>query len=117
MALTVSILPDHKGFSRPSASADEYCVDALITITTYETADVVNASQLGLSRITTVCLTGSSQPVLFTAKVVCDANGKYASDTSFKLMLLDASTPDDTEVNNATNITDTTLRVKVWGHL
>ena len=117
MTLTVSILSDHKGFSRPSVSADEYCVDALISITVYHTADVITASQLGLSKITTVALTGNSQAPLYDAVVVCDANGKYASDSSFKLILLDNSNADDAEVTNATNITDTTLRVKVWGHL
>ncbi len=59
MAATITILSDHKGVSRPSVSGDEYVVDAKVNITAYEAGGVtVNASDVGLSRVTCVSITG-----------------------------------------------------------
>lgn len=51
MANTVTLLADHKGFTRPRVVGDEYMVDASIDIQTYTAPEVVTAASLGLSRI------------------------------------------------------------------
>ncbi len=51
MAHTVTLLADHKGYTRPRVMGDEYMVDASIDITTYSAPEVVTAASLGLSRI------------------------------------------------------------------
>ena len=51
MANTVTLLADHKGFTRPRVVGDEYMVDASIDITSYGAPETVTAASLGLSRI------------------------------------------------------------------
>ncbi len=57
MANTVTLLADHKGYTRPRVMGDEYVVDASIDITTYSGPEVVTASSLGLSRINRAVIT------------------------------------------------------------
>ncbi len=57
MANTVTLLADHKGFTKPRANGDEYMVDASIDIQTYSAPEVVTAASLGLSRITSAVIT------------------------------------------------------------
>ena len=51
MAHTVTLLADHKGYTRPRVVGDEYMIDASIDIQTYSAPEVVTADSLGLSRI------------------------------------------------------------------
>ena len=52
MAHTVTLLADHKGYTRPRVMGDEYMVDASIDISSYTTnGEIITASSLGLSRI------------------------------------------------------------------
>ena len=61
---TVTILADHKGFARPRVSGDEYVVDATIDVNPYVAAGVIiSASDLGLSTITAVTITGTEKAV------------------------------------------------------
>ena len=57
MANTVTLLADHKGFTRPRVMGDEYMVDASIDIQTYSAPEVVTAASLGLSRINRAVIT------------------------------------------------------------
>jgi hypothetical protein len=117
VTFTVTLLEDHLGNSRPSVMGHEYCVDAAIIITVYHTADVVTAAQLGLADITAVAITGNSQPALYTADIDCtDTTGAYASTSTVKVSLLSNDDADDAEVPNAEDITDTTIRIRVWGN-
>ena len=59
MAHTVTLIADHKGFTRPRVSGDEYFVDAHINITAYVAGGVtVTASSLGLATINSAMVTG-----------------------------------------------------------
>ncbi len=52
MTHTVTLLADHKGYTRPRVMGDEYMVDASIDISSYTAnGEVITASSLGLSRI------------------------------------------------------------------
>lgn len=57
MANTVTLLADHKGYTRPRVMGDEYVVDASIDIQTYSAPEVVTAASLGLSRINRAVIT------------------------------------------------------------
>jgi len=118
MTIAVTVLADHKGVARPSVVGDEYAVDAHVKISVYHTADVVNASDLGLSRITAVVLTGQSKPDIEGESGVfvgCGlGTGVYESGSSFKLVLYN-NDGDCQELSDATNIDDLTVRLRVWG--
>ena len=118
MTLTVSLLGDHKGITSRKVMGDEYVVDAAVAITVYHTADVINASDLGLKSISAVSITGHSQPALYTADIqATDSTGAYASTSTFHIYLLSNDDADDARVPNAENITDTTIRIRVWGQI
>jgi len=83
-------------------------------------ADVVAATDLGLDTITAATITGNSQAALYTANIKCNDTGSYAihpgrTADSIQLHLLDNSDADDAEVGDGVSITDTTLRIRVWG--
>jgi hypothetical protein len=85
-------------------------------------ADIVAATDLGLDTITAATITGNSQAALYTADIKCNDTGSYAihpgrTADSIQLHLLDNSDADDAEVADGTNITDTTLRLRVWGSM
>tara|TARA_R110000803_G_scaffold38028_3_gene82110 strand:- start:1818 stop:2183 length:366 start_codon:yes stop_codon:yes gene_type:complete len=62
MTHTVTLLADHKGYTKPRANGDEYMVDALINITAYvQGGIVVTASSLGLTSLTQVHLAGDEE--------------------------------------------------------
>lgn len=89
MTNTVTILPDHKGFTKPRANGDEYMVDATILISVYtELGEVITATSLGLSSLTAVTITGTPAglPIMNYA-VQTAADGTYTDgiDTSFKI--------------------------------
>ena len=90
MAHTVTLVADHKGFTGPRVSGDEYFVDALVDITAHITGGVeVTASSLGLSTITAVMITGreesGSNVVVDAINVEVSSVGEYESGSSFKL--------------------------------
>ena len=88
MAVSVTLLADHKGFTKPRANGDEYMVDALIDMGTYAAGGlVVPATSLGLSQITQVMVTGQDSVI---AQVVPEvsATGAYESVSSFKLNVI-----------------------------
>lgn len=87
MAHTVTILADHKGFTRPRVSGDEYFTDVIVNITAYVAGGVtVTASSCALSTITQVMVTGQ-EGLDNNALVVVSSAGEYESSSSFKLAL------------------------------
>ncbi len=119
MAVTVTLIPDHKGFTGPKVMGDEYYVDALCNVTAYETGGVVvNASALGLSSITQVLITGreesASNVIVDSVHAEVSATGDYESNTSFKLHATIMSTGGAT-ANAATTVN--MVRVRVYGLL
>lgn len=115
MTHSVTLLADHKGMTTPRVHGDEYLVDASLIVTDATSGgEVVTAASLGLSRINAVLITGNSLPATFDVDVECSAAGAYESGTSFALLF----TAMDGTNNAATgNITDTTVRVRVYGLL
>jgi len=119
VAVTVTLIPDHKGFTGPKVMGDEYYVDALCNVTAYETGGVVvNASALGLSSITQVLITGreesASNVIVDNVHAEVSATGDYESNTSFKLHATIMSTGGAT-ANAATTVN--MVRVRVYGLL
>ena len=119
MAVTVTLIADHKGFTGPKVMGDEYYVDALCNVTGYTTGgEVVTAASLGLSRINQVLITGREESA---ANVIVDsvhtevsATGDYESNTSFKLHATIMSTGAATG-SGATTVN--MVRVRVYGLL
>ena len=117
MAYTVSLLSDHKGISGRKVMGDEYVVDAAVVITAYAAADRISASDVGLSTISAVSITGNSQPTIYTVDIAAtDSTGAYASTSTFKIFLMDNADANEVEEGDG-DITDTTIRVRVWGNL
>ena len=115
MAHTVTLLADHKGMTTPRVHGDEYLVDASLLVTTATSGgEVVTAASLGLSRINAVLITGNSLPATYDVDVECSAVGAYESGTSFALLF---TAMDGTNAAANGNITDTTVRVRVYGIL
>lgn len=90
MTHTTTILADHKGMTTPKVSGDEYYVDANIEISSYtEDGEIITAAELGLSKVTTVMITGcevASGVALQRFVVELSATGAYESGTSFALV-------------------------------
>ena len=102
MAHTVTLLKDHKGMTTPRVHGDEYLVDAALVVTEATSGgEVVTAASLGLSRINAVLITGNSIPATYDG-------------TSFALLF---TAMDGTNAAATGNITDTTVRVRVYGIL
>ena len=89
--VTVTILADHKGVARPRVHGDEYVVDATIDLDPHAAAGVeITASELGLSRITAVHITGLEKFDTFLPQIlVSDSDGSYESSSSFKIVVTD----------------------------
>ena len=115
MAHTVTLLADHKGYTNPRVVGDEYVVDASLLVTTaLAGGEVVTAASLGLSSISCVTITGNSIPATHQVDVEISAAGAYESSSSFALLF---TANDGTNAAANGNITDTTVRVRVWGNL
>ena len=113
MAHTVTLLADHKAFTKPKANGDEYQVDASILVTAYTAGgEVITASSLGLSSITTVVITGNSLPATYSAVAECTAAGAY--EGGFHLYMVNM---DGTNAQASGDITDTTIRIRAFGLL
>ena len=115
----ITILADHKGNTAPRVSGDEYFVDCFVKMTVYQDADVINASDVGLSRITAACLTGQSTAsndgkTGAFIEVTNVITGDYTSSSSIKIVLFD-NDGDCTVLSNATNMDDMTFRLRIWG--
>tara|TARA_R100000995_G_C3397429_1_gene83273 strand:+ start:187 stop:537 length:351 start_codon:yes stop_codon:yes gene_type:complete len=95
MTHTTTIIADHKGISAPKVTGDEYYVDANINITSYtEDGEIITATELGLSRVTAVMITGcevASGVALERFVVELSATGEYESGASFALVGTTAS--------------------------
>ena len=119
----ITIIEDHKGSTAPRVSGDEYFVDCLVKVTEYHTADVINASDVGLSRINAATITGQTggdDNGTIHARtgawidVTSYTTGAYTSNSSIKLVLYD----NDGNCNvlaDATNMDDMTFRLRIWG--
>ena len=115
MTHTVTLLEDHKGMTTPRVHGDEYFVDAALVVTAATSGgEVVTAASLGLSRINAVLITGNSIPATYDVDVEVSAAGAYESGTSFALLF---TAMDGTNAAAANDITDTTVRVRVYGIL
>lgn len=118
MVATVTLLADHKGFTGPRVSGDEYFVDALCNVTAHENGGVeITAASLGLSTITAVLITGreeSATNVIVDAVNVEVSNaGAYESGSSFKLH----GTIMSSGLTTGTGTTVNMVRVRVYGLL
>ena len=119
----ITLLADHKGNTKPKVCGDEYFVDCFVKMTVYHDADVINASDVGLSKITAATITGITGGVSDGSMAVGAyiqvplanvATGLYTSSSSIKIVLYDN---DGTcaVLSNATNMDDMTFRLRVWG--
>ena len=121
----ITIIGDHKGNARPKVVGDEYVVDCFVKMTVYHDADVINASDVGLSSITAAVITGTTGGVsdgsmasgayiqIPTANI---ATGLYTSTGSIKIALYDNDGACGL-LSNATNMDDMTFRLRIWGNI
>ena len=119
----ITIIEDHKGSTAPRVSGDEYFVDCFVKMTVYHDADVINDTDVGLSRITAAFLTGTTGGVsdgsmasgayiqVPTANI---ATGLYTSTSSIKIFCYD-NDGDCAEYSNAHNFDDVTFRLRIYG--
>ena len=114
LAFTVTILADHKGFTGPRVSGDEYFVDAVIDVTSHVAAGaVIPAAQFGLETITAACITGTEGGNTRLAGIETSATGAYESAISLALIFTNldgtnATVADDGDPTCA-------VRVRVYG--
>ncbi len=115
---TVSLLADHKGFTKPRANGDEYMVDALLDVSTYDASGVVlNASNFGLKTITAVSHTGTSNVKFYPTFVISGTDGSYTSATSFTMLIVDALQATPAEVADGGTHSGMQFRLRVFGNL
>tara|TARA_R110002020_G_C16303435_1_gene773292 strand:- start:3573 stop:3941 length:369 start_codon:yes stop_codon:yes gene_type:complete len=117
----ITLLADHKGNTKPKVCGDEYFVDCIVKMTVYHDADVINASDVGLSTITAACLTGQSTAsndgkTAAFIEVTNVVTGAYTSASSIKIFCYD-NDGDCAEYANATNFDDVAFRLRIWGNL
>tara|TARA_R110002020_G_scaffold52438_5_gene147366 strand:+ start:19826 stop:20188 length:363 start_codon:yes stop_codon:yes gene_type:complete len=113
----VTLLADHKGIATAKVHGDEYYVDALVDVSTYDASGVVlSASDFGLSRVTAVTHTGTAN-VLFYPTFVISAAGAYTSTTSFTMLLVQALQATPAEVADGGTHSGMQFRLRVYGLL
>ena len=125
MAHTVTLLADHKGYTKPRVNGDEYMVDALIDISTYNLplGETVTATSLGLKRLTQVHLAGD-EALTFHPFIQITSSGNYCDyaagppvvfeDSQFTLKL----SVGDADPAGGINGTDTgSIRIRAYGIL
>ena len=111
MAHTVTLLADHKGYTKPKANGDEYQVDALINITNYVSGGItLTATEVGLSQITQVMVTGVEE-IGHSARAVISSAGAYESVSSVKIILSTGSAQQSGTADEGM------IRVRVYGLL
>mgnify|MGYP003136620143 len=118
--MTVTILADHNGYARPRVSGSEYVVDATIDIDPHVAAGFpIEASDLGLSTITAVHITGVEQFDSFLPQILIGASdGSYlaadgsSSTSSFQIVVtdLDGSNASASDADNVGRI-----RIRAYG--
>ena len=115
---TVALLADHKGFTKPRANGDEYMVDALIDVSTYDASGVVmSASKFGLSTINSISHTGTSNVLFYPTFVVSGTDGSYTSADSVTMLLVQALQATPAEVADGGTHSGMQFRVRVFGNL
>ena len=115
LAYTVTLLGDHKGNTRPKVCGDEYCVDALVDVSSIVAAgSVIPASAFGLSTIHAATITGHDNANALQPQVECSATGAYESNTSLALMF---TSLDGTNATLANDGNGGSVRMRVWGNL
>ena len=120
MTHTVSLLADHKGFTKPKVVGDEYMVDGFVYVTeATANGEVVQASSFGLSTISHVSIGGQSTHSSLQVSVEAGGHpvnntGEYESVSSFALIFV---ANDGTNAAADGNITDICVRVRVYGNL
>ena len=117
----ITLLADHKGNTRPKVCGDEYFVDCIVKMTVYHDADVINASDVGLSTITAATLTGQSTAsndgkTGAFIEVTNVVSGAYTSSSSIKLFCYD-NDGDCAEYSNGYNFDDVAWRLRIWGQI
>jgi len=113
---TVAILEDHKGHTGPKVSGDEYYVDALIDVSTYDASGVVlSASDFGLTKINTVHHTGTSNVLFYPTFVVSGTTGLYTSTSTVTMLLVQALQATPAEVADGGTHSGMQMRVRVYG--
>jgi hypothetical protein len=117
----ITTIANHKGITSPRVCGDEYVVDVFVKMTVYHDADVINASDVGLSTITAATITGQSTAsndckTAAFIEVTNVATGAYTSSSSIKIFCYD-NDGDCTEYANGTNFDDVTWRLRIWGQI
>ena len=118
----ITIIADHKGNARPKAVGDEYVVDCFVKMTVYHDADVINASDVGLSSITAATITGQSTAsndgkTAAFIEVTNVATGAYTSNSSVTMLLVQALQATPAEVADGGTHSGMQMRVRVWGQI
>ena len=120
MAHTVTLIADHKGYTKPKVVGDEYVVDAFVDITSYTAnGEEILASSLGLSSISCVCVTGVSVDTIsggyavsmITPEILSGAanGGKYNNTVQDRFQIHAPA------ASNTDNIGE--IRLRVWGNI
>ena len=111
MTHIVTLVADHKGQKLPKAVGDEYVVDAIVNITAYVQGGIpLLASELGLSTLHCICVTGVEE-IGQSARAVVSAAGAYESGVSVKLILSTGA------AQLAGTSDEGMVRVRAWGNL
>lgn len=115
LEFTVTLLADHKGFTKPRAIGDEYMVDALVDVSKVVAAgSVIPASSFGLSSITAAVITGHDNANGIQPQIECSATGAYESNSSLALMF---TSLDGTNATLANDANGGSVRMRVYGLL
>tara|TARA_Y100001938_G_C7899810_1_gene334081 strand:- start:199 stop:591 length:393 start_codon:yes stop_codon:yes gene_type:complete len=130
MVHTVTMLPDHKGNSKPKSLGDEYYVDIIVDISDYEGTTEIFASDCGLSTINAATLTGQwTTSSIYLFRLLANNDGYYRSNenvtgnsTSFDIQAVTHDASDSTNdrfiAGNAGSIADIGgVRCRVWGYI
>ena len=115
LVYTVTLLADHKGFTKPRANGDEYMVDALVDVSSIVAAgSVIPASAFGLSSITAAVITGHDNANALQPQIECSDVGAYESNSSIALMFTSLDGTNATASNDANG---GSVRMRVYGQL
>jgi len=115
LSFTVTLLADHKGFTKPRAIGDEYMVDALVDVSSIVAAgSVIPASSFGLSSITAAVITGYDNANALQPQIECSATGAYESNSSIALMF---TSLDGTNATLSNDGNGGSVRMRVYGLL
>jgi hypothetical protein len=118
LAHTVTLVANHKGFTRPRVLGDEYVVDASIDIVTYTTGGVViTAASLGLKTINTAFITRIPGGLAQHSFILVD--GASNGDTLYlEVNVEDGTSGKEAQLANANgSLSGTPLTIRVHGQL